>query len=444
MYVVRNLNAQGPGSLQAGLDAQGPRTIVFAVSGVIAGVPVLSQGDVTVAGQTSPGGITLRGLLIQGDEVCESPNCPLPRVAPRNFIVRHLRIRPAGMEDPNGAGDGLRLHRAKLGIIDHLSIGNASDEAVQISLSSDMSLQHTLIAETLGEHYTLGGLLLNYSDPARGYPLTRLSIHHNMFVRIFGRVPEISRENIPDSGVMELELSSNVLYGPERPIFLAARHPETQAPLPIRLNLVGNAVFPNPAVRERYGLLTIEHGAMAQTPSEGSSAYLAGNTHAGAPGLRDYQLIYCCNDLPVTGREELPYRAGGLPSWGRRERHPFPPIAPALEPRAALVEAVRTVGAHPRDAMDARLLSFPARGLFDPAPVWMNPAGDALRLRPAPAAPVDTDSDGMPDDWEKAHGLDPNVQDHNGMGLSRMRMGRDGYTNLECYLEDRARAVSGP
>ena len=43
-------------------------------------------------------------------------------------------------------------------------------------------------------------------------------------------------------------------------------------------------------------------------------------------------------------------------------------------------------------------------------------------------APVDTDHDGMPDVWEKAHGLDPkNPQDRN-------QSAKDGYTQLEHYL----------
>jgi Bacterial TSP3 repeat len=44
-------------------------------------------------------------------------------------------------------------------------------------------------------------------------------------------------------------------------------------------------------------------------------------------------------------------------------------------------------------------------------------------------APLDNDHDGMPDEWEKKHGLNPNdpsdaAQDRDG----------DGYTNLEEYL----------
>ncbi len=41
----------------------------------------------------------------------------------------------------------------------------------------------------------------------------------------------------------------------------------------------------------------------------------------------------------------------------------------------------------------------------------------------------DDDHDGMPDDWERAHGLDPaNPKDRNG------DFDGDGFTNLEKYL----------
>ena len=49
-------------------------------------------------------------------------------------------------------------------------------------------------------------------------------------------------------------------------------------------------------------------------------------------------------------------------------------------------------------------------------------------LRSAPA-PKDADHDGMPDDWERGHGLDPlNANDRND------DFNRDGYSNLEEYL----------
>jgi hypothetical protein len=44
-------------------------------------------------------------------------------------------------------------------------------------------------------------------------------------------------------------------------------------------------------------------------------------------------------------------------------------------------------------------------------------------------APVDSDHDGIPDDWEKAHGLNPNDPSDANADLNG-----DGYTNLEKYL----------
>jgi hypothetical protein len=54
----------------------------------------------------------------------------------------------------------------------------------------------------------------------------------------------------------------------------------------------------------------------------------------------------------------------------------------------------------------------------------------AMQSAPPPA---DGDADGMPDAWEKAHGLDPRDA---GDG-SRDRDG-DGYTNVEEYLNELA------
>jgi hypothetical protein len=46
--------------------------------------------------------------------------------------------------------------------------------------------------------------------------------------------------------------------------------------------------------------------------------------------------------------------------------------------------------------------------------------------------PPDADHDGIPDDWEKAHGLDPKDP------ADGAAYGVDGYTNLERYLTELA------
>lgn len=64
VYVVKNLNRSGPGSLLDGIPVKERRIMVFRVSGVIelnikAGMLTAEHSSFTIAGQTSPGGITL-------------------------------------------------------------------------------------------------------------------------------------------------------------------------------------------------------------------------------------------------------------------------------------------------------------------------------------------------------------------------------------------------
>jgi hypothetical protein len=53
----------------------------------------------------------------------------------------------------------------------------------------------------------------------------------------------------------------------------------------------------------------------------------------------------------------------------------------------------------------------------------------------------------MPDDWETAHGLDPNVSAPGASGLSSgandIEGCTSGYTDLECYLNELAASLIG-
>ena len=429
VITVTNLNANGPGSLQAALDETGPRTVVFAVSGLIDAAIQLTRGDVTIAGQTSPGGITLRQFHTTEEPYCDqNVACVAGSRKADNWILRHVRIRPDGQHD-----DGLRLRYTRRAIVDQVSIGGATDEAVEISYAQDITVQNTIIAETVGDHAERGGVLVNYSNPTQGYELTRLALHHNVFNRILGRYPELSRESTAAAGsVMDIELANNLYW--DMGYFIDVNNTTISGsdggqPIYYRMNFAANqAVVRNATQPEpfRFGLIHMATPLGAQT-----ATWFAGNQINLYPGRSDYALMYCCNDYP----DQQPQNS--LPFFGTALRHNFPFIGYDLARDLAPLAVLRT-GAFPRDPMDRRLMDAVERGQIALQPRHINPArdGSALPFATAPLPPADSDGDGIPDTWELTHGLNPSVQDHNGTQLSMPLVGVPGYTNLEVYLHE--------
>lgn len=432
---VTTLAPDGPGSLAEALATPGPRTIVFAVSGVIHTAAEIIYGDVTIAGQTSPGGITVRGIVCDGHY--DANDCD-------NIIIRHIRSRPAAHLNAEGAGyildDALRLDGVENVMIDHVSLANAADETVQISLARNVTIQNTIIAEAVGDHHIYGGMLINYSHSQR--PLDNLSIHRNLWYRITGRLPEISCEmtrNIGDDDSVEtpsfcsqqplnIEIANNLLWDAGGPLTYNDNSAEGQGQpeagiFTLNLNWVNNyMIVPDTYT---YGMMS---SSFIEQP--GSQLYISGNRMNLYPGYADTHLIYCCNDFHLYGPNVVAPPL--LP-----ERHPFPPVA-YIPAESLLLYMTAAVGAFPRDPMDRRYIESLVTGLFPSIPRDQAAADDAFALDFDPSAPppppLDSDLDGMPDEWEIAHGLDPYAQDHNGTQLSVAFTGVEGYTNLEVYL----------
>ena len=119
VYLVTNLYDSGEGSLRAAVEAEGPRTVVFRVSGTINLKSDLRIKNpyITIAGQSAPGdGICIKTypLVISADEV----------------IIRYIRVRlgDAAFKD----ADAVSSRYVKNLILDHVSASWSVNEVMSI------------------------------------------------------------------------------------------------------------------------------------------------------------------------------------------------------------------------------------------------------------------------------------------------------------------------
>lgn len=412
---VTNLNISGPGSLSEALQTEGPRYILFKVSGVIPGtlsVPA-GRGDFTLAGQTSPAGIILRGL--------EMYNESQPSVS--NIIIRHIRSRIGDRTKfPTTnwlAEDGITLGGVHNAILDHCSFQHASDEAVDISRSSRLTIQHCILGETLGSHANLGGMLINYSESSS--ILDSISIHHNIWNRIGGRMPEISCETPFCNGkTLHIELSNNLFWDPQIEQWYEG-NTGFGGQFYVKMNALKNVSIARPT----YSHGMFHHDLLHFTQNQ---LFFSGNKLNLYPQYSDYDLFYCCNDFP----DGHPNTDFGIASRSN-QRFLFPEIG--YHSTTELVDYIgQHVGAFPRDQMDQRMMMPVLQNQMLSLPVDQAGADDAFLTGNQVLPPLDGDNDGMPDYWEEVMGSNPLVQDHNQSTFSERVTGILGYTNLECYL----------
>jgi hypothetical protein len=159
VIAVMNLNDSGSGSLRAAVEAEGPRIVVFRVSGTIQLKSSLRirHPYITIAGQTAPGdGICLRGqpLVIGADEV----------------IIRYIRVR-LGDESASGV-DAVEARYNRNIILDHVSASWGSDEVLSVYHGEYTTVQNCIILEAIGNgtsHKFAGIWGCNYSTYHHNY-----------------------------------------------------------------------------------------------------------------------------------------------------------------------------------------------------------------------------------------------------------------------------------
>jgi hypothetical protein len=390
---VTNLGTSGPGSLQAALDVNGPRIVVFAVSGVIPGNVTVRYGNVTIAGQTAPGGgITIGGRLTGAYTA-----------AVQNIVVRHVRVRPPRC----GAGcdasqyDAIQFSRNSRLILDHVSVAYGADETIDVYEADDVTIQWTTIEASQRAAHPDGNTH-NYGV-IQGPDGQRISFHHNLCAHHSRRCPAIA--NGP------ADVRNNVAYN-VRHAFLHSN--PAQGPF----NFVGNSFKqgPNDSLMPYF--------FDDEDPATRSSYYLR-DSAVDDPG----QLVGVVNDpwsmpsyftslnLDASYRSAVEHDLGAL----------VPGYVPVTTQGSgdAYEAVLARAGAFPRDAFTADTVAQTrARtGGWDPA----LPADLMAGLTPS-APPADADADGMADAWELARGLDPTD------GADHARVMPSGYTAVEEYV----------
>ena len=397
VYTVTNTNSSGPGSLREGLLRTGPRIIVFAVSGVIDMDPPLflqeSNSDVTVAGQTSPGGITLIG---------SNANSTVLSVFQSGFsnaIFRHVRIRAS---DNNQ--DACSFNGADTIIWDHCDFSGATDETFSSPGCRRYTIQWCTISNgSSGQRY---GSLIAYN------PTSYVSLHHNLWAHNAGRSgPQMHwGGESPANGGM-IEYYNNICYNYGNGYgALSAIEKNGVLMGTLNINVVGNYFKDGPN--------TSSDVTGTKTP------VVFGGSHANVFWSDN---MWNNDGSMVSGRGIVDTRYYGSPTFVD-DAHVMSGSITVFDCLSNFVQVLAYVGAFPRDAMNVRTVDDVKNG------TGAYGIDDDPFITSGNAPKTDTDLDGMPDEWEIANGLNPALQDHNGTELSYSYTGVVGYTNVEVYI----------
>ena len=388
VYEVTTLNPAGSGSLGQALEASGPRTVVFRVSGTIKGKFNIRNDNITIAGQSAPGdGICIRGSL---------------GVSANDVIIRYIRIRA----NPTVETDAIGGRHKKNIILDHVSASWSSDEILSIYHCENVTIQYCMVTEACAKGdsgHRFGGIWGNSYG----------TYHHNLIAHNDSRNPRWA------SGCGFNDYRNNVLYnwGYQSSYGAEAHQSGDRRKPPIEfstINIVANYYKAGPATASGVRDRIAEPSARAS--DDKGSWYVADNYVDGFPD------VTANNWLGIDGSS---YNKMSAP-W---DAMPINLESPQEAYNAVLAHA--GCSKPNRDNIDRRIIEEVRAGTAKCGNEGIitipSDVGGWPELK-STQAPVDSDHDGIPDNWEEENGLDRNdPEDRNNIGL-------DGYTMLEKYL----------
>ncbi|EMS32074.1 Pectate lyase [Mariniradius saccharolyticus AK6] len=416
VYIVTNLNDSGPGSLRWAVEAKGPRTVVFEVSGNIELKSRLNVGDgnLTIAGQSAPGD----GITIQ--------NYPFRIIGKTNIIIRFIRFRHGDLGDEIGDAFEARSGCENL-MIDHCSFSWGLDETCSIYGVSNATIQNCIVSEGINDvsrfdknfKHAYGGIIGGMN----------VSFYGNLMCHFMIRMPSIAKES------SILDIRNNVFYNwGFRPTNNGSK---------AKTNLISNYYKPGPATKALPSQQLVDQtflwaSSIEKDPITYGKFYLEGNMLEGRTEIlqnqwlgvrlenseRTRRYLDLCKNKDANGNL-IPFEVSeGI-------------YLHKLTARDAFSFVLENAGANlHRDEVDLRLIhevktgtaKFKGSlsgllGIIDS----QADVGGWPQLNSQPP-PIDTDRDGMPDYWEIEKGLNPERRDDRFYNLD------PNYTNLEVYL----------
>jgi pectate lyase len=416
---VTNLDDSGPGSLRSCLEASGPRICVFRVSGTITLKSAIQVRTpyLTVAGQTSPGGVQIKGTgQPDGEWGVWFVN------GAHDVIVRHLRVRMGGNMQHDAGNNILFYGTAEPGvhdvIVDHCSVAWGSD--TQLDWYGSYLDRATFQWNIIGECY-MGNHIGGNSAPKN------ITLHHNLYANVGSRTPLMQHASVFD-------FRNNVIYN------WSGNNASVFGQFALNASAFGNVVnnlwLPGP--ESGYPYLNVGNGGPERIDGSaaeagGTKLYLSGNWGPRSPagsandwaghGVNTWDYY----ELNHDGSTHLAKQA----QYGAAKPFPSPPVA--MDDVSSLRDKVlASVGAYKpsRDPVDLRIVESVRDKTGTSRVSTTGPWPDLARGAPPP--PADSDHDGMPDAWEIAHGLDPKDA-RDGAAFAA-----NGYTNVENYLNELA------
>jgi autotransporter-associated beta strand protein len=385
IYHVTTLADSGTGSFRDAVSKSG-RIVVFDVGGYVALKSAVSvKGNLTIAGQTAPGG----GIGFAGGEISFAGQS--------NIICRYIRIRP-GSDTASTGDDCLSLFDATNCILDHVSLEFGPWNNIDAVGCSAITVQNSIDANPTGQQF-------GAHTEAVGQ---NFSWFYNIFANSHNRNPLAKVNTV---FINNLEYNNSAGY-------------TTHTSTPFKHDIVNNYFIAGPASGGNFPWYQVDNNQSMYFTGNLSDSDKNGSLGGGAT-------------VPLPG-----YQGGGTilnSPWSTWTTN-----VPIRNLNSTYRIAMSQAGTLPRDDIDGLLLSQiktlgngptgngagtagPGGGLYT-SQTSTGLGNNGYGTIAGGAPPVDSDNDGLPDFWEDAVGLDSNnSNDSTNLTLS-------GYTQLELYL----------